>query len=70
MNLSPKQQRIIALVADGLKNKEIAAEVGTTEGVVKNYLKVIYDVVGVWNRTELALWYVARQFEANGVPLF
>jgi DNA-binding CsgD family transcriptional regulator len=36
---------------------------GTTEHVVKNYLRVIYDKLGLWNRVELALWYEARRHE-------
>ena len=56
-------KRLIELVAQGLKNKEVADEIGTTEHVVKNYLRVIYDKLGLWNRVELALWYEARQFE-------
>jgi DNA-binding CsgD family transcriptional regulator len=31
--------------------------------VVKNYLRLIYDKLGLWNRVELALWYEARQHE-------
>ncbi len=38
--------------------------IGTTEHVVKNYLRVIYDKLGLWNRVELALWYEARQHES------
>src|SRR5206468_3081733 len=58
-----REQRVIALVAQGLKNKEVASEIGTTEHVVKNYLRTIYDKLGLWNRVELALWYEARRFE-------
>jgi DNA-binding NarL/FixJ family response regulator len=60
---SEREQRIIELVADGLKNKEVADALGTTEHVVKNYLRVIYDKLGLWNRVELALWYEARRHE-------
>ena len=56
-----REQRIIELVADGLKNSEVAAAVGTTEHVIKNYLRVIYDKLGLWNRVELALWYESRR---------
>ncbi|MGA8149720.1 MAG: helix-turn-helix transcriptional regulator [Terriglobales bacterium] len=59
-----REQRIIALVAQGLKNSEVAQVVGTTEHVVKNYLRDIYDKLGLWNRVELALWYEARRHEA------
>jgi DNA-binding NarL/FixJ family response regulator len=58
-----REQRVIELVAQGLKNKEVATEIGTTEHVVKNYLRTIYDKLGLWNRVELALWYEARRHE-------
>jgi DNA-binding NarL/FixJ family response regulator len=60
---SQREYRIIELVAEGLKNSEVAAALGTTEHVVKNYLRVIYDKLGLWNRVELALWYEARRHE-------
>ncbi len=60
---SERESRVIELVAQGLKNKEVADEIGTTEHVVKNYLRVIYDKLGLWNRVELALWYEARKYE-------
>ena len=58
---SKREQLVIELVAQGLKNREVADAIGTTEHVVKNYLRVIYDKLGVWNRVELALWYEARR---------
>ena len=61
---SEREQRVIQLVAEGLKNKEVADAIGTTEHVVKNYLRVIYDKLGLWNRVELALWYEARRVPA------
>jgi DNA-binding NarL/FixJ family response regulator len=60
---SPRQQEVIALVAQGLKNSEVADAIGTTEHVVKNHLRLIYDKLGLWNRVELALWYEARRHE-------
>jgi DNA-binding NarL/FixJ family response regulator len=60
---SEREQRVIQLVAQGLKNREVAEEIGTTEHVVKNYLRVIYDKLGLWNRVELALWYESRRSE-------
>jgi len=56
-----REHRVIQLVAEGLKNKEVADAIGTTEHVVKNYLRVIYDKLGLWNRVELALWYESRR---------
>ena len=43
------------LVARGLRNRDIAAELGITEGTVKVYLHAIFDKLGVANRTELAI---------------
>lgn len=61
---SEREQRVIELVAQGLKNREVADAIGTTEHVVKNYLRVIYDKLGLWNRVELALWYESRRTES------
>jgi len=60
---SKRERRVIELVASGLKNREVAEAIGTTDHVVKNYLRVIYDKLGLWNRVELALWYEARRYE-------
>jgi DNA-binding NarL/FixJ family response regulator len=60
---SEREQRVIQLVAQGMKNREVANAIGTTEHVVKNYLRVIYDKLGMWNRVELALWYESRQIQ-------
>jgi DNA-binding NarL/FixJ family response regulator len=54
--LTAKELRIVALVVQGYKNKEIAAQLGTTEQVIKNYLRKIYDKLGVSDRLELALY--------------
>jgi DNA-binding NarL/FixJ family response regulator len=62
---SRRQLRVIELVAQGLKNKEIAKELKISEHVVRNYLEKIYDKIGVSNRVELALWYWARRQEGK-----
>lgn len=59
--LTEKEKKIIELVTQGLTNKEIAKLVNITEYVVKNYLRVIYDKLGLWSRLELALWWVSRE---------
>jgi DNA-binding NarL/FixJ family response regulator len=58
-----REQAIIELVAQGLTNGDVAETLGTTEYVIKNCLRTIYDKLGLWNRVELALWYEARQQE-------
>jgi len=55
--LTPKELKILAsLVLEGLRNKEIAARLDTTEQVVKNKLRSVYDKTGVSDRLELALF--------------
>jgi DNA-binding CsgD family transcriptional regulator len=58
--LTPKQFRTAILITIGLTNAEIAEFLGTTEHVVKNILRAIYDRVGCWNRVELALRFVCE----------
>ena len=54
--LTPKEIKIVALIVQGFKNKEIASHLGTTEQVIKNYLRNVYDKTGVSDRLELALF--------------
>jgi len=54
--LTPKEMRIVALIVQGCKNREIALRLKTTEQVIKNYLRSIYDKTGVIDRLELALF--------------
>ena len=63
--LSSKELMIISGVTQGLRNKEIATEVGTTEQVVKNYLRKIYDKLGVSDRLELALYSMHHKLLGN-----
>jgi DNA-binding NarL/FixJ family response regulator len=56
VQLTPKESLIVSCVTQGMKNKEIALRVGTTEQVVKNYLRKVYDKLGVADRLELALF--------------
>src|ERR1700730_4483568 len=54
--LTAKELRIVALIVQGYKNKEIATQLGTTEQVIKNYLRNVYDKIGVSDRLDLALF--------------
>jgi DNA-binding NarL/FixJ family response regulator len=54
--LTAREIDIVRLVARGLRNKEIAAEITVTEGTVKMHLHNIYDKLGVSTRTELAMY--------------
>ena len=69
VQLTPKESVIVACVTQGMKNKEIANRVGTTEQVVKNYLRKVYDKLGVADRLELALFCLHNRIvDVNSVP--
>jgi two-component system nitrate/nitrite response regulator NarL len=68
LRLSEKEMLIISGVTQGLKNKDIAREVGTTEQVVKNYLRKIYDKLQVTDRLELALYSMHHRLLDGYVP--
>jgi DNA-binding NarL/FixJ family response regulator len=68
LRLSEKEVLIISGVTQGLKNKNIAREVGTTEQVVKNYLRKIYDKLQVADRLELALYSMNHRLLEGYVP--
>jgi two-component system nitrate/nitrite response regulator NarL len=53
--LTPRERELVDLVRQGLRNRDIAANLGVTEGTVKVYLHAIFDKLGVDNRTELAM---------------
>jgi DNA-binding NarL/FixJ family response regulator len=62
--LTAKEVQVATLVWEGLTNREIASLVGTTEQVIKNYLRATFDKLGVWSRLELAM-YIANHGGAN-----
>ena len=53
--LSPRERQLIRLVRKGLGNREIAEQLGVTEGTVKVYLHAVFEKLGVSSRTELAI---------------
>jgi DNA-binding NarL/FixJ family response regulator len=63
--LTPKEMQIVALIVQGCKNKQIAAQLGTKEQVIKNYLRSIYDKTGVSDRLELALFTIHHKVLAD-----
>lgn len=54
-SLTPRERELVDLVRQGLRNRDIASQLGVTEGTVKVYLHAIFDKLGVDNRTELAM---------------
>ena len=53
--LAPRERQLIGLVRAGLRNREIAEQLGVTEGTVKVYIHAIFEKLGVSSRTELAI---------------
>jgi two-component system, NarL family, nitrate/nitrite response regulator NarL len=67
--LNQKEMLIIAGITQGKRNKEIAYQLGTTEQVVKNYLRKIYDKLGVSDRLELALYCLHHQLHKRAAEI-
>jgi DNA-binding NarL/FixJ family response regulator len=55
--LSPQEQRLLPLVAQGKTNKEIAAELGLSDKTVKNYLANVYNKLHITRRSQAAAFY-------------
>ncbi|MDP4146621.1 MAG: LuxR C-terminal-related transcriptional regulator, partial [Bacillota bacterium] len=56
-NINEKEFDIIAQVANGLNNKEIAEKLFLSEGTVRNYISVILEKLNLRDRTQLAIFY-------------
>jgi two-component system response regulator DevR len=59
--LSPQERRVIALVAEGKTNKEIAADLNLSDKTVKNYLSNLMDKLNFSRRSQAAAFYVQQQ---------
>lgn len=59
--LTPRQKEIVALVAEGMTNKEISERVRLSEHTVKNYLFRVFDKLGVSSRAELIVYALHQQ---------
>jgi DNA-binding NarL/FixJ family response regulator len=62
--LTPREEQVVALVAEGLSNRETARELNLSEHTVKKYLFRIFDKLGISSRVELVLYAVN-----HGAPL-
>ena len=54
--LNPKERKILVALCEGGSNREIGQRIDTTEQVIKNYLRSIYEKTGVTGRLELAIF--------------
>jgi two-component system, NarL family, response regulator DegU len=58
--LTPREEQVVALVADGLSNREAGNELGISEHTIKKYLLRIFDKLGISTRVELVLYAVSH----------
>ena len=56
VSLTRRERDILRLIAQGLSNKEIAAQLHLSEKTVRNRLSEIFSKLGVGNRTQAAIW--------------
>lgn len=66
--LSPRQREVVALIAEGNTNREIAGRLHISEGTVKNYVTRILEALDVGDRTKLAILLVRHQLTVDGSP--
>jgi DNA-binding NarL/FixJ family response regulator len=64
--LTAREQQIVALVADGLSNGEIARLINLTEGTIKCYLHTIYGKLETSNRTTLTALAFRHRLQSTG----
>ncbi len=58
--LTPREEQVVALVTDGLSNREIARDLALSEHTIKKYLFRIFDKLGISSRVELVLYAVSH----------
>jgi DNA-binding NarL/FixJ family response regulator len=61
--LTKAELAVVASIAEGLTNKEIAAKLFLSEGTVKNYITDILSKLGLRDRTQIAIFYLKNQQE-------
>ena len=63
--LTPQEHRIVALVADGMTNKEIAAALDLSPKTIKNYLHKVFEKLGIQRRSQAAAMHAKRQMRPD-----
>jgi DNA-binding NarL/FixJ family response regulator len=59
--LSAQEERVLALVAEGKTNKEIASKLDLSDKTVKNYLASVFQKLRITRRAQAAAFFVKRQ---------
>ncbi len=65
-DLSPQEQRVLALIAEGKTNKEVGADLDLAEKTVKNYLSNIFEKLHLTRRSQAAVFYARSQGKLPG----
>jgi DNA-binding NarL/FixJ family response regulator len=68
VSLTPREREIVSFLRQGMRNKQIAGEMGITEGTVKIYLFRLFHKLGVRNRFELARCGMPDQLQITPMP--
>lgn len=68
VSLTPREREIVSFLRQGMRNKQIAGEMGITEGTVKIYLFRLFHKLGVRNRFELARCRTPNQLQVGPTP--
>lgn len=61
-DLSEREHQVTELIAQGLKYKEIAEALGLGHETVRTYAARVRKKLGMHSRTEIAIWYVRREY--------
>lgn len=69
LRLAPRHIKVAALMADGLRNKDIAQHLGITEGAVKVYVSEVYAITGLDSRLKITQWVKSRESVEYGQAL-
>lgn len=69
LNLRPRQDEVLSLIADGLTDKEIAARLGLTKRTVRTYVERLFARHGVHNRAGAVRVWMSLQLTAGSATV-
>ncbi|MDO9458226.1 response regulator transcription factor [Nocardioides sp.] len=65
-NLTDREHQVVALIARGCSNHEIAGQLYLSINSVKTYIRSAYRKIGVTRRTQAVIWAIAHDVNENG----
>jgi len=66
--LTPRQEQILALIGEGMTNREIGAQLGVTEKTIKNSVTGLLASLNVQRRSQAAVYCALRRMSADLPP--